>query len=618
MRRLVFLLCFIFLVFPFSAFAQQDLPPIDPATVTGDINIAGSPILVPTTNNLVTRFSLEGYQGNITVSDNGTDAAIQQLCSAEVDIVLADRQINPTEVDACTSAGRPPIAFRVATAAVIVTTARQNTFAINISRAELQQIFGSALSWSDVRPDWPTDPIGRFIPSADSTEFDLFSDIVFAGNDSLLSTSVGTQVMSDPNAAVQSISISPTAIGFFEANFALLNSNLLTGVTIDGIAPTYTTVTDASYPLSRPLFLYTTSAAFTDRVQVASFLNYYISNVEVEADSAGLLPALPTSIDVAKGRWLAAASQSPQTTVVETAQPTAITLADPVSLTATALANVDVEAPIATPAAAATLVFQPEVQNILIQARLDLELTAQQAIGAERPIGWSGSLDIDNPDLPLLTRLDLELLAAQVYGIDDRPDDWFGAVSSTQEAISRDIRHDLEIIADDIFGASRPAEWAGGNPLYSCDRSTQALVSILDENGLYTLTANPLSPDYCMQVAIEISRFVEVNLLNTDVRINQEGVSIPPEVTIETTIAVSFYNTSASQRAGVIPVGTGITPIGRSYLGFSNMTLIQGENFLLFVEWQNTSLTQAEWRSLPNVTDLEFQTNCSTLWCQGG
>ncbi|MGB7342512.1 MAG: substrate-binding domain-containing protein [Phototrophicaceae bacterium] len=615
MRRFILLLTCMLFVLP--ALAQQQLPPVDPATVSGDMIISGSPILESVTSNLVTRFTLEGYTGSITLSSNDTATSFQQLCRGDVDIVMADRSILPQELDACTAASRPPIGFRVATSAVIVAVSNQNQFASNLSSIQLQQIFSSALAWSDVNPAWTSEAISRFGPPIDSAPFNLFVTTVYGGNRTPLVTAIGSQYIADPGARLQSIVTSSTAIGFFDAGYALNNANVLTGVTLDGIAPTITTVADNTYPLSRPLLLYTTSQDFTQDPQVASFINYYLSNVATEASNEGLIPAPQAAQDTARNRWLSASGQNapaPQPTQVVTVVATAEPIAD-ISATATALANVVGDEPI-TPEPVATSIFDVETQNILLQARLDLELTADEVLGTTRPVGWSGSIDIEDRQLPLLIRLDMEVLAAQIYGIENRPDGWFGAVSSTQEAISRDIRHDLELMADDVFGNERPVIWVGSEPIYRCDRSTQALADLLSKNGLYTLTADPLSPNYCMQVALEISRFVEVNLLaSSPIGIGSEGVSIPAEVTIETTIAVGFYNRSASQRAGLIPNGTGIVPVARSYQGFSNMTLIEGDGFLLFVEWQNTSLTQAEWRSLPDEADFEFEPACSQLWC---
>lgn len=610
MRRFWFVMSLFLLALPFGVFAQQGLPPVNPATVSGDILIAGSPVLSPIVNNLVTQFSLEGYPDTITVETNGTDSAMQQLCSGTVDIVLADRQISPQEAGACTAAGRPSISFRLATSAVIVAVSRQNDFATSVSSAELQQIFGTALSWSDVRPDFPSDPIGRFGSGTTSNEFQLFAQVVFNGNTTALSTAVGAQYNDDPNVTLQSIAASPNAIGFFEANFALLNETLLSGVIVDGVEPSFDNIINTLYPLSRPLLVYTTSSTFSEKPQVADFLNYMITNAQTEANALGLFPAPPNALAAAESQWLAASGQvqtTPTVAVVSTQiiPPTATPIVVEAQPTNTPIPDVP------------TTLFPADVQALLVEARLDLETLANDAIGSERPVGWSGSLDINNPQLPLLVRLDLELLAATFYGLEERPDDWFGAVSSTQTAIVRDIRHDIEIMADDVYDEiSRPIEWAGGDAIYSCDRSTQALVTLLGNNGLYTLTADPFSPDYCRQVALEVSRFVEVNLINPDIEFNDEGVTVPSAATIETTIAVGFFSTNARQRAGVVPFGTGITPIARSYLGFSNMTLIEGEGFLVFVEWQNTSLTQEQWRMLPNEADIEYETNCSAIWCE--
>src|SRR5689334_24388084 len=93
---------------------------------------------------------------------------------------------------------------------------------------------------------------------------------------------------------------------------------------------------------------------------------------------------------------------------------------------------------------------------ILISARSDLQLLAINTLGNNLPAGWNDSLDINDPQLPLLIRLDLELLAGALLGADKRPPGWFGTVLSTPYAIARDIRHDLELLADTVSPGPRP------------------------------------------------------------------------------------------------------------------------------------------------------------------
>jgi len=125
--------------------------------------------------------------------------------------------------------------------------------------------------------------------------------------------------------------------------------------------------------------------------------------------------------------------------------------------------------------------FNEDTLGVLIRSRTDLEILADQQLGiSARPEGWSGSLDINNPQLPILIRLDLDLLMANTLGLDNIPVGWFGAQTSTATAIARDIRHDLELLADSLVGPNiRPPGWNGDDPLMRCDRSTQNLVTLL-------------------------------------------------------------------------------------------------------------------------------------------
>jgi phosphate transport system substrate-binding protein len=58
------------------------------------------------------------------------------------------------------------------------------------------------------------------------------------------------------NLIVQRIEADPNALGIFGYSFLYENQDKLQGVKIGGIAPSFETIADHSYGLSRPLFIY--------------------------------------------------------------------------------------------------------------------------------------------------------------------------------------------------------------------------------------------------------------------------------------------------------------------------------------------------------------------------
>ncbi|MCB9450479.1 MAG: hypothetical protein H6672_03520 [Anaerolineaceae bacterium] len=265
---------------------------------------------------------------------------------------------------------------------------------------------------------------------------------------------------------------------------------------------------------------------------------------------------------------------------------------------------------------------------LLINARTDLELLANGVMGTGRPLGWSGGLDINDPQLALLIRLDLELLAGQVLGMNERPAGWFGAVPSTPEAIARDIRHDLELLADTVNSLGvRPPGWAGADALMRCSRGVQTLVNLLERGGVFALNVDVNAPDFCQRAEVQASVFAETNLLRlpqTSSATSAAGLSTgqggaivqPGQIQVSTGYTVAFLNRYGTEQVGVIPLNTRLTPIARSFAEFSRMTLVEGDGFRVFVDYRTTSLADVDFAVLPDINDMSVETFCEAEWCR--
>ena len=291
--------------------APQLLPEVDPLSVTGDIVTAGSSTVFPLAERMAERFENEGYAGEITIDSIGSGAGYERFCvEGETDISNASRAIKDAERASCEEIGRTPIEFRVGTDALAVVVSTENDFASDVTMEELALIFSdAATTWSDVRSEWPDEEILRFIPGTDSGTFDFFVEEVFDEDETPHLSAANTQLSEDDNVLVQGVLGSPYAVGYFGYAYYAENEGALNILAIDGVEATAENVDNNSYPLARPLFMYSDAAIMQQKSQVAAFLNFVLTYVNEEVVDVGSFPASENAMESARQAWLDAMGQ---------------------------------------------------------------------------------------------------------------------------------------------------------------------------------------------------------------------------------------------------------------------------------------------------------------------
>lgn len=303
---------------PTSAPAEPAAPVDDPMAmylpdaVSGDIVTAGSSTVFPLSERMKQRFEEEGFTGNLTIDSIGSGAGIERFCvSGETDIANASRAIRDSEIESCRGIGREPVEFYVGIDALAVVVSSENDFVTDVTIEELALIYSTAVNWSDVRPEWPNEPILRFSPGTDSGTFDYFVEAIMeealgdTGGDAILN-SAGTQFSEDDNVLVQGVQGSPYAIGYFGYAYYQENASTLNALSVNGVTPTEETAESGEYPISRPLFIYSTAEIMQEKPQVAAFIYFYITNVGDEVLDVGYFPVSDEAAQENLEAWKAA------------------------------------------------------------------------------------------------------------------------------------------------------------------------------------------------------------------------------------------------------------------------------------------------------------------------
>ncbi|MBT8194697.1 MAG: substrate-binding domain-containing protein [Acidimicrobiia bacterium] len=301
--------------------SQWGLPIIDPFDIpSGDIGIAGSSTVFPLSTALVSKLIDEGGP-EYAIQSVGSGGGFERFCvSGESDISNASRPIKDSERESCAAIGRDPIEIRVGTDALSVVISSTNYFAQELTLAEIATAFSApaGATWDSVNPSFPTHPIKTFSPGADSGTFDYFNEVVFDEADPppILVSGVAEIVGEDDNITVKGVSedgctegdlSSTCAIGYFGFAFFQNSADILQAVAVDGVSPGIESVNADTYPISRPLFMYTDAGIVAEKPQVAQFIAYYLNNVNEVIGEVGYFPAPDEKLQEAADAIAAAA-----------------------------------------------------------------------------------------------------------------------------------------------------------------------------------------------------------------------------------------------------------------------------------------------------------------------
>ncbi len=298
--------------------------------VSGSINVSGSSTVEPITSLAAEAFATENEGVDIAVDGPGTGDGFELFCNGEIDISDASRPIDEEEIASCETNGVEYIELQVAYDGMAVMTSASNENAPEcLSFADLWSMIGSESegfeNWSDGTeiatalgsttelPDVPLELTG---PGTESGTYDSFVELALEGPaeerglpEDQWTTRTDYESNADDNVIISNIEASDSSLGWVGFAFAEEAGDEVTEIPVsaepggDCVEPTAETISDGSYPLSRPLFIYVSSASATDNAAVAPFVDFYLANLTEFVEEGGYVTMPDDQVEATTTAW---------------------------------------------------------------------------------------------------------------------------------------------------------------------------------------------------------------------------------------------------------------------------------------------------------------------------
>ena len=282
--------------------------------VSGSINISGSSTVEPITSLAAESFTGENDGVDIAVDGPGTGDGFELFCNGETDISDASRQIEDEEAAACEGMS-------------VLTSANNDAAPECLSFADLYALIGPESegfdNWSDAQAmatelgsstQFPDAPLELTGPGTESGTYDSFIEIALADiatergqADDTTRTDYASSA--DDNVIIQNIEASDSSLGWVGFAFAEEAGDQVTEIPVsaeaggDCVEPSADTIADNSYPLSRPLFIYVSTAAADENAAVVPFVDYYLENLNQFVEDGGYVAMPDDQVQSTTSAW---------------------------------------------------------------------------------------------------------------------------------------------------------------------------------------------------------------------------------------------------------------------------------------------------------------------------
>ena len=262
--------------------------------LSGTIRVDGSSTVFPFAEAAGELFNEENPDVKITVGESGTGGGFEKFCAGETDISNASRPIKPDEeAPVCEKAAVKYEEIQVANDGIAVVT----NPAIKVDCLTVDQLKkvwqpkSKVKSLSEVDGSLPSGDLALFGPGTDSGTFDFFTDKI---NGEEGASREDYEASEDDNQLVTGVAGSEGGLGYFGFSYYEANQDKLNLVGVGESAdkcvkPSSDTIQDASYYLSRPLFMYPSDKAL-ERPEVAAFMKFVVENQKTIAEAAKIVP----------------------------------------------------------------------------------------------------------------------------------------------------------------------------------------------------------------------------------------------------------------------------------------------------------------------------------------
>jgi phosphate transport system substrate-binding protein len=227
------------------------------------IVIKGSTTVLPIAQAALEAYMKANPQAKISLSGGGSGEGIKALIDKSTDIATSSREIKANEIALAKSKGVDPTAAVVAIDAIVPIVNPKNRVR-DLTIDQLSQIYqGKITNWKEVGGD----DLQIVAVSRDSSSgtFESWSELVL----NKAKVTPRAQMQASSGAIVQAVSKNRYALGYIGLGYL---DKTVKALTVSGVTASATTAIAKTYPISRPLYMYTNGAPKGETAKFIAFV----------------------------------------------------------------------------------------------------------------------------------------------------------------------------------------------------------------------------------------------------------------------------------------------------------------------------------------------------------